>query len=169
MHFELLISKNQSKRFLYIKKFYYSLNRGRKLNIIYYNTNYSITNRRRVIGEKNQSWIDFLNSIFIKKLLRNDENVLYCNCYYPYVSSPIFLLSCFVNSFLLSMWRMFLKWNVIEMFVFLVSLHYMRTCTKVTFSNNPLLSKSMDWFLYDNVLRHKSVKVKLTWHHFSNF
>ena len=142
-------------------------------------------------------------------MLRNDENVLYCNCYYPYVSSPIFLLSCFVNSFSLSMWRMFLKWNVIEMFVFLVSLHYMRTCTKVTFSNNPLLlslppsitrlvfafstdydsgltlswrrplsyrnqsidlrSKSMDWFLYDNVLDHKRVKVKLTWHHFSNF
>ena len=116
MHFELLVSENLSKSFLYIyKKFYYPLNRGRK------------------------SLIEFLNSILKTDCLEMMKKVSLQLLSFPCFPNMfkilhIFLLSCFVNSSSLTMWKMFLKWNVLDMLVSWDSWHYMLTCTKATFS-----------------------------------
>ena len=46
--------------------------------------------------------------------------------------------------------------GVLYLHIFLIKMHEIDTATEVYLS--PLRSKSMDWFLYDNGLRHERVK-----------
>ena len=46
--------------------------------------------------------------------------------------------------------------GMLYLHIFLIKMHEIDTATEVYLS--PLRSKSMDWFLYDNGLRHERVK-----------